>query len=109
MRLSEHKTYDCAPTLNDTQVLDFCKNGYLLLEGVVPDEINQRTTKYLDGDDFYEPTGILEQDWFVENVTLNPAAAGAVRALLGAGAHLDGHAHEQRPVLGIRAFRDRRA
>jgi len=87
MRLSEHKTYDCAPTLNDTQVLDFCKNGYLLLEGVVPDEINQRTTKYLDGDDFYEPTGILEQDWFVENVTLNPAAAGAVRALLGAAFH----------------------
>ena len=87
MRPSERKTYDCAPTLNDTQVLDFCKNGYLLLEGVVPDEINQRTTKYLDGDDFYEPTGILEQDWFVENVTLNPAAAGAVRALLGAAFH----------------------
>ena len=87
MRPSERKTYDCAPTLNDTQVLDFCKNGYLLLEGVVPDEINQRATKYLDEDDFYEPTGILAQDWFVENVTLNPVAAGAVRALLGADFH----------------------
>ena len=85
--MADPRTYDCPSTLTDTQVLDFCKNGYLLLEGVVADEINQRATKYLDGDDFYEPTGILEQDWFVENVTLNPVAAGAVRALLGADFH----------------------
>ena len=29
--------YDCMPTLNDRQVMDFCKNGYLMLDGVVPD------------------------------------------------------------------------
>ena len=76
MRPSEHKTYDCEFTLTDTEVLEFCKNGYLLLEAVVPDEINQKAMEYLDQDDYYEPTGILEQDWFVENVILNPAAAG---------------------------------
>ena len=42
MRISERKTYDCKPTLTDTEVLEFCKNGYLMLEGVVPDEVNRR-------------------------------------------------------------------
>jgi hypothetical protein len=40
------------------------------------------------GDDYYEPTGILKEDWFIENVILNPAAAGAVRCLLGRNFHL---------------------
>lgn len=40
------RTYDCAPTLTDTQVLEFCKNGFLMLEGIVPDEINRRTVAY---------------------------------------------------------------
>ena len=33
---SSAKTHDCPPTLTDRQVLDFCKNGYLMLEAVVP-------------------------------------------------------------------------
>ena len=78
MRPFEHKTYDCAPTLNDTQVLDFCKNGYLLLEGVVSEEVNHLSVEYCDKDDFYEPTGILAEDWFHEGVICNPVAAGAV-------------------------------
>ena len=77
------KTRRCEPTLTDTQVLKFCRNGFLLLEGVVPDETNRRTTEYLESDSHYEPSGILNQDWFVENVILNPQAAGAVRSLLG--------------------------
>ena len=35
-------TYDCAPTLDDRQVIEFCANGFLMLEGIVPDEINRR-------------------------------------------------------------------
>ena len=81
-------TWDCAPTLTDTQVLEFCKNGYLMLEGVVPDEVNRRSIDYCGRDDFYEPTGILEEDWFHRGVTVNPAAAGAVRSLLGPHFHL---------------------
>ena len=42
------RTFDCEPTLTDTQVLQFCRDGYLHLQGVVPDEINQRTYDYLN-------------------------------------------------------------
>src|SRR5690349_2239105 len=77
-------TVDCPPTLTDTQMIDFCRNGFLILPGVVPDEINQKVVDYLDTvDDTYEPTPIMEQEWFVEGVLKNPQAAGAVRSLLG--------------------------
>ena len=88
MGISEQKTYDCEPNLTDYQVLEFCKNGYLMLEGVVPDEINARSMEYCDRHPTGEPSGILKEDWFVENVIVNPAAAGAMRSLLGANFHL---------------------
>lgn len=78
------KPYDCRPTLSDEQVIDFCLNGYLLLKGVVADDINRRTAKFLETHTSYEPTEILAEDWFVEGVLKNPQAAGAVRSLLGA-------------------------
>lgn len=78
-------TSHIAPTLTDTEVLEFCKHGYLLLEGVVPEEINRKTVAFVDSNTSLEPTDILDEDWFVENVILHPAAAGAVRSLLGAG------------------------
>ena len=31
------RTHDGEPTLNDSQVLDFCRKGVLMLNGVVPD------------------------------------------------------------------------
>ena len=77
------RTYDCEPPLNDTQVLEFCKNGFLMLEGIVPAEINQRVNAYLETHTGPEPTGILLEDWFAENVIKQPLAAGAVRSLLG--------------------------
>ena len=82
------KTYAGEPTLTDTQVLDFCRQGYLLLQGVVPEEINRRVMDYLDAHPTPEPTEILDCDWFVENVILNRQAAGAVRSLLGRNVHL---------------------
>jgi hypothetical protein len=82
------ETHDCAPTLTDRQVLAFCQEGFLVLEGVVPDAINRRTTAYLETNTHYEPTEILTEEWFVEGVILNPQAAGAIRALLGADFHL---------------------
>jgi hypothetical protein len=78
------KIYDCEPTLTDTQVLSFCKNGFLMMEGVVPDEINRRTCEFLEAHPQNAPREILEEDWFVDSVILNPQAAGAVRSLLGA-------------------------
>lgn len=76
-------TYDSEPTLNDSQVLGFCKKGYLIFEGVVSDETNRRTLEFVDGHSGIQPTGILREKWFVDDVIKNPQAAGAVRSLLG--------------------------
>ena len=88
MKPSELKTYDCEPTLTDSQVVEFCTKGYLMLEGVVPDETNRRSMDYCNEFSNHELSGILGQDWFVEDVIINPVAAGAVRSLLGANFHL---------------------
>ena len=76
-------THDCEPTLTDSQVLAFCQNGYMMLEAVVPDEINQRTLAYADQDPSLQPSELLSQPWFVEHVIRNPVATGAIRSLLG--------------------------
>ena len=88
MQISEQETYDCEPTLTDSQVLDFCKTGYLMFEGVVPDEVNRKTMEYCDQYPTPEPQGILREGWFVENVIVNPIVAGVLRSLLGADFHL---------------------
>jgi len=100
----QDRTFDCDPVLADSQVLEFCRQGYLLLQGVVSDEINQRTCDYLDGkieiDPFkipdhmtlvklerirstHEPSSILLEQWFLDQIILNPQAAGAIRSILG--------------------------
>ena len=88
MQISERKTYNCEPTLTDSQVLEFCKTGYLMFEGVVPDEINRTVMEYCDQYPVPEPRGILQEDWFVEHVIVNPIVAGVLRSLLGADFHL---------------------
>ena len=77
--------YDCEATLNDRQVMDFCRNGYLVLPAVVSDEVNRQTVEFMAEPEHaraMEPVDILEQDWFDQGVIKNPAAAGAVRSLL---------------------------
>lgn len=81
-------TRELAPALTDRQILDFCRTGYLMLEGAVPEEINHRAARFCASADPYEPTNILEEAWFVEHVVLNRRAAGAVRALLGRDFHV---------------------
>ena len=39
---------DVKPTMTDQAVLDFCKTGLLMLEGVIPDATNRWVTEYLD-------------------------------------------------------------
>ena len=77
------KTYDCPPTLDDNGVLEFCKKGFLLLEGVVDDDTNKRTIDFVDSNTGMEPLEILDEEWFVDSVIKNPQGAGAVRSLLG--------------------------
>ena len=98
------RTFDCEPTLTDSLVLQFCREGHLTFPGAVPDEINQRACDWLDGkipaDPSYipqgmtmadlervrathEPSTIFLEGWFIEHVLLNPQLAGAMRSLLG--------------------------
>lgn len=98
------RTFDCVPTLTDSQVLQFCREGYLLLRGIVPDEINRRTCDYLEGKipanpsyipegltaadldrirKSHEPSTIFLEEWFSNHVLLNSQVAGIMRALLG--------------------------
>lgn len=79
----ENRTFDCDPTLTDSQVLEFCSHGAIVLEGVVSHEINQQTFEYLDEHPTGEPSTIMLEDWFLENVLLHPEVAGAVRSILG--------------------------
>ena len=79
----ERETFDCEPTLTDSQVLEFCRTGMVRLEGVVPDHINRKTLEFLRKDNYFEPCGILKEDWFAENVVRNPEVTGAIRSLLG--------------------------
>lgn len=76
-------TYDCEPTLNDAQVYEFCRKGYLKLEGVVDSDVNERTVAFCDKNPSGQPLEILDEDWFVNGVLKHPQAAGAVRSLLG--------------------------
>ena len=81
------KTHDCQPELTDRQVIDFCRHGYLVMERAVSDKVCRRIREYLDAmdsNDAQQPNGLLEEDWFVEGLVLNPQTAGAVRSLLGA-------------------------
>ncbi|MEE2658859.1 MAG: phytanoyl-CoA dioxygenase family protein [Candidatus Latescibacterota bacterium] len=106
---SRCRTFDCDPTLTDPQVLEFCREGHLLLRGVVPDEINRRTCDYLEGKipaqpsyipeglyaadlerirNSHEPSTILLEDWFIEHVLLNLELTSIMRSLLGANVGL---------------------
>ncbi len=75
--------YDCPPTLDDDEVIEFCKNGYILIEAAVPDDINQRVLDYTDEYPEANLTQMLELEWFSDAVIKNPQAAGALRSLLG--------------------------
>ena len=70
------------PTLTDDEVLDFCKTGFLLLEGVIPDSTNRWVFEYLDQEGA-DPNQLVRDDRFIDEVLLHPAVAGAVRSLLG--------------------------
>ena len=101
--------YDCEPTLDDYQMLEVCKKGYLALEGVVPNEINERVCAYLETNTSYEPTAILLENWFVDAVIKQPQAVGAVRALLGKDFglpswHRDGGSKYTPEVMNLQVF-----
>ncbi len=99
-----NRTFDCEPTMTDSEVLAFCRDGFLMLKSVVPDKINQKACDYLEGrleanpvyipdglteDDLirirgsHEPSTIMLEEWYIEHVLLNPKLCGVLRSLLG--------------------------
>ena len=79
-------THDCEPTLTDRQVIEFCREGFLTLEGAVEAGVTDRAIEYCHAHpEDRELSVLLEEDWFVDGILLAPAVAGAVRSLLGAG------------------------
>ena len=54
-----------------------------MLEDVVPDEINQRTTQFIDQHGKGLHRTLLKKDWFIDNVLLNSQVVGVIRSLLG--------------------------
>ena len=97
-------SFDCDPSLTDSQVLEFCREGYILLPGVVDDDVNEKACAWLEGkipaSPSFVPEGMTEQDlqrmrgtqepssifleqWFIDGVLLQPQLAGIMRSLLG--------------------------
>ncbi len=73
---------DIKPTMTDQDVLDFCKKGLFVLEGVIPDRTNHWVSEYLNQEGNDSQT-LLEEERFVEEVLLNPKVSGVTRSLLG--------------------------
>ncbi len=101
--------FNCEPSLTDSQVLDFCREGYVLLPGVVDEEVNEKACAWLEGrisaDPCFIPEGMSAEDlvrirgshepstlflekWFIEGVLLQSQLAGIMRSLLGANVGL---------------------
>ena len=58
------RTADCEPSLTDTQVLEFCRKGFLFFEAVVPDGVNRRVFDFIPE---HGQNALRQQDWFVDN------------------------------------------
>ncbi len=70
---------DIKPTMTDEQVMRFIGDGYIVLEGIIPDEIN-RQCEFLSGGRL---TDFARTDTFQNTVFLHPEVAGVIRSLLG--------------------------
>ena len=88
--LTHEITHDCEPTLTDRQVIQFCRDGYLELTGVVPRNVCDRVLDHFEQLDSDHPDALsdasylLTEPWFFDGLVLNRQTAGAVRSLLGA-------------------------
>ena len=77
-----------APTLTDSEVLEFCKTGMLKLEAVIPESTNEWVAGFVDEEVDRDPlvavqNNLLAEERFVREVLLHPEVAGVTRSLLG--------------------------
>ena len=80
-------THDGPATLDDEGGLDFCKRGFVVLEGAVAEPVNARAHAWLEewGMRGVGEHELLRQQWFIDGCLKSPALTGVLRALLGAG------------------------
>ena len=69
--------------MTDQDVLDFCKKGFLLLEGVIPHSTNEWVFDYLDHRSSDKMEWLARDERFIDEVLLHPEVAGVARSLLG--------------------------
>ena len=70
---------DVKPTMTDDDVMDFIALGYVLLEGVVPEDFNRECDDLPRG----RANDLIASDAFTKEVLLHPEVAGVARSLLG--------------------------
>lgn len=102
-------TFDCEASLNDYELLEWCRSGYLMLEGVVSDPVNQLVMEHCERHAGKSAEIPISEPWFVEAVVLNPVVTGVVRSLLGREFAYSETAASHRsigPLLGQRWHRD---
>ena len=68
------RTFDYASTLDDSEVLAFCRDGHLLLPGVVAEEINRRVARCLPRRAIF-PRASPRPNWNGSAVPTNRAAS----------------------------------
>ena len=80
---------EITPTMDDTQVMEFVFNGFVIAEAAVDDDINRQCEDLPRGglDEF------VQTRKFRRGVFLNPKVAGIVRSLLGENFIVPTHAH----------------
>jgi hypothetical protein len=89
MIIDKRTSFDCAPSLSSSAVIDFCRDGYMVFAGVVPPTINERCCEFLDAhthaarDAHAATVGLFQEEWFVDEVLCCPTVVGAIRTLLG--------------------------
>ena len=71
------------PTMTDQDVLDFCKKGFLVLEGVIPHSTNEWVFDYMDQRSSDKMEWLARDERFIDEVLLHPEVAGVARSLLG--------------------------
>ena len=91
MIIDGQRAHDCTPTLTDSEVADFrnfCRDGVMSFEGVVPEHINHRCRDFLDassaaagiqGSGIGEPVELFAEAWFVDTRGQRPAVPGGCR------------------------------
>lgn len=91
--------------LTSVEMAQFVANGAVMLNGVVPDELNVRAIAALDAGIDHHPYGTdLDTAYppgsFVRTLLDVPAVAGAVQSLVGPNPRVDHHAVHVRPPHG---------